>query len=205
VASVPVNNVFHDWEVSGYLNKNDKMLVEIRYALEWLDDTIYEPSDVPDIGLFFHSVDIIDPLGNITRFIVTWSRKAGEYSLKIWNITIAENGNNATIDTTILYRPESHAYDGIGGIIKMNGTYKAKVHGIWPSTTRGKYPPSYLGIRKGEIVTIKPYTFLLPVGLVSAFSGAILSIHSLERRRYFTKGKFERKEASQKVKRKVKF
>lgn len=183
VTSVPVNHVFDDWEVSGNLSENDKMLVEIRYSIEWLEDPMYEPSDFPGVGLFFHSVDIIDPLGNITRFIVTWSRREGEYVLKIWNITIADNGSNATLDTTILYRPESHAYDGIGGIIQMNGTYKVKVHSIWPSTTRGKYPPSYLGIRKGKLVTLKPYTFLLPIAVALAFLGIFLSIYSLKKKR----------------------
>ncbi|MEM2506835.1 MAG: hypothetical protein QXF61_07340 [Nitrososphaeria archaeon] len=191
ITSVLVNNVFDEWEVSGNLSEGDKILVELRYAIEWLEDPMYEPSEFPGVGLFFHSVDVIDPLGNITRFIVTWSRRQGEYVLKIWNITIANNGNNATLDTTILYRPESHAYDGIGGIIQMNGTYKVKVHSIWPSTTRGKYPPSYLGIRKGTIITLYPYTFLLPVGMVFAFLGLLILIYGLtKKKRFYQKLKF---------------
>jgi hypothetical protein len=173
-----------NWSVSANLEKDDHILVEIRLPTTWYNETAMfeptEPGEGPPSGMVLYStVDIIDPRGNRTRFMITWTPVISEttqvpITLTYYNITVLEQDG---LDPTVLYRPESNAYDAVGGIIKESGRYNVTLGNIYPPRTD---PPSYLGISKATKTLERPYTSFLPVGVAVGAAGSGFSLFGLK-------------------------
>jgi hypothetical protein len=197
VQSKAVNYALNAWNVTADLEKDDKILVEIRTSTTWwADENLqWEPwspteGGPPSGAVLYGTLDIFDPDGNLTRFIITWTPMISAttqlpYGLAFFNITVLQQDG---LDPTILYRPADNAYDSIGGVVKKSGTYNVTLWGIFPSRTD---PPSYLGVFKGIATMKHPYVALLPGGSVVGVAGAAISIFGLrsEKRKNIVKRK----------------
>jgi len=181
-----VNYTLNAWSVTANLEKDDKILVEIRLPYTWWanESLQWEPwhpneGGPPSGVVLFGTVDIFDPDSNLTRFMITWALMVSPttelpYGLAYYNITVLQQDG---LDPTVLYRPASNAYDGIGGVAKKSGTYNVTLWAIIPPRPD---PPSYLGVFKGNIAIKYPYTALLPGGSVVGVAGATISVFGLK-------------------------
>lgn len=166
-----ISKTKNEWSVSAYLEKDDKIAVELRYGSDW-PTGYFDPYD-SNIGLLYVYVDVQDPLGNATEFEVVFRPVSETLSLVFWSINVTrQNG----LDTTRLFNATTKTYAGIGGIVKNSGLYNVTVTEIFPPR---KDPPASLTILKETKVTEHPYTSFLPGGLVLGVSGAILSFIGL--------------------------
>lgn len=189
------------WNVSTVLQKSDLFRVNVLTPLEWAEGQ-FEAGPLESTGILYSAVNISDPEGDATMFVVEWiiSSQAPTRQLTIWNISVASEGDGLNLvflaHGTQTENPESGIYL-LGGVTTKSGLYNATVYGIYPAREE---PPSRLEIAKNIKVTKYPYTSLFPlgtgigaVGVITSFLGVrsgkqkkivkIKRISSLERRK----------------------
>jgi hypothetical protein len=186
------------WEVSGYLNKGDRMVVGITQGLDWPFGRFEPAPENPEIALLYVFIDIIDPPphNTKTRFVVEYALRnqqlqGGGPLLAVWRINVTESGG---LNTTSLLDPDGTTYQGIGGVTLYEGVYTVKVKGTFPPR---EWPPTSIEIRKGILIEEKPNdsplllralptATLITVGATTSVFGLRTSKHrnsSLRRRR----------------------
>lgn len=161
--------------VSANLQKNDKIVVEVRTGTNWADG-IYDP--VGSRSYLYAYLEVRDPNGNSTEFEISYTPSSGGI-LALWNISVTRE-NLDGLNTTALYNQLLNTYDGIGGIVGYNGIYTVVLTDTWPTKTA---PPSFLGIYVGKIVEQYPYIMLLPVGVAVGALGAVTTFFGFRNQR----------------------
>lgn len=166
------------WEVSGFLNKNDKMVVELWQGLDWPEGNFEPDPDGSGSALLAVYVTVSDPPPNNTssRFEVLYARRSGEGSgplLGLWKVNVTRSGG---LDTSLLWDANHTTLAGIGGITQYEGTYKAEVDSLYPPR---EYSPTRIEIRKGVLIIDPPNNSSLQAGVALAVIGAILSLFGL--------------------------
>lgn len=167
VTQVLVKDVTAQSSVSADLQKGDGIVVEVRYGTNWARPPYETDTWNPQLPILDAFLEIRDPTGNSTEFDITYTPSGS--TLSLWNLSVTRE-NLSGLNTTVLYNQMLHTYDGIGGIVGYNGTYKVVLTDTWPTKTD---PPAYLGVYKGKIVTEYPYISLLPMGVATGALGAV--------------------------------
>jgi hypothetical protein len=159
-----VANVQNSWEVSHYFNLGDNISLSIASGDDW--SLAFEDYT----GQMPVNVTIIAPDGGETKFHVFYEGYPEPPPPgQPWPIYIARV-ELVSRDEDALEVAEPVSVVWIGGVVKQNGTFTAKVDLWW-----GKDPPRSL-IFYIEIFEQKyPYTNFLPVGCIISVVGFILS------------------------------
>lgn len=190
-----VNSVRQAWSVNANLIKGDTVWVEIRQGFDWpVGRFELDEIEWPGFGILYVGVDIIEPRGNLTIFLIRFGRLATESSdvvrpLTVLDINLTINGGG--LDSTLFYN--NNKYSDVGGIAQFSGTYTFTVSRMMPSR---EDPPSVIDIRKRLVTIQQPYTYLLPVGITVTAAGSVLMGFSFKEKpkTYINKRKRERRE-----------
>lgn len=174
ITSVLVKYTTGERTVSANLQKDDKMVVELRVGSDWATPPFEIAPESSDIGVIYVNLLVLDPQRNITRFWIAYAYNIDQRRLDLWSINVTRNDGG--LNTTSLYDKKAETYEGIGGVAMYDGQYVVNVTGTMPPKNA---PPSYLGIFKGEIVTEYPFTYFLPLGVVIGASGTITLLMGL--------------------------
>lgn len=174
VSSVLVASTTRESSVSANLEKDEKIVVEIRHGSDW-GYGLLDPSDNPEIGFLYVDLIVFDPRHNSTRYWITFAAAVNNRAtFGLWSIEIIRNDGG--LNTESLYDESRGTFDGIGGVVMFSGLYEVNVTGTYPSR---QTVPSYLAIFKGTILTVYPYTHFLPIGVVVGASGTVASLLGL--------------------------
>jgi len=172
--------------VEADLVQGDLVRLLMTQGLDWregyfeIDDLLY-----PGFAILYVGVNITDPQGKNITFLTTWTpmqmsgveRPALTYLDK--NVTTNLNDYDGGIDPYAdgsNYRPPANSFFEVGGKVTLTGKYTFHVWGIIPSR---KDPPASLDVRKHQIITTYPLTYMLPLGIVVAAAGTALAAYSI--------------------------
>jgi len=181
--SVSVNNASEEWSVNANLSKGDFIWVHTTQGLDWPVGYFEVDEDFPGFGVLYVGVNITDPRGNFTLFLIKYGKVAGTsdqeaiHPLSILDINLTINGGG--LNATPLYRPSSNSYWYVGGIAQFSGIYTFTIVHVWPSR---EYAPSTIDIRKYIRVTEGPSYYLISVGITVTAAGAALTWFSLKKK-----------------------
>lgn len=177
-----VSEVSQKWSVSVNLTRGQLVWVEIRQHMNWsiglfdFDDELY-----PGFAILYVDVDITDPYGGTTRFLIVLGRlRTTDASPMLTIVDLNVTRNDGGLDPTpFLIKGNSIYYSDVGGIVQYNGTYTFTVGNIYPPRND---PPSSIWI--GERITWVgyPFMYMLPVGLAVSGAGTILIWFSLKKK-----------------------
>ncbi len=159
---IPVG-IQNGWETSGYFDERNELLV-------WF--TAPKKDMVPD-GWQVVVVDIFDPNGGKTRFVVSFKNGVFDHI----NVSSYDGG-------LIVSEPPT----GVGGLTQCSGNYTACIDPEANPLASLYYPqgPPKLELLKLVVEKEYPYRSFLPVGIVLIVVGISLSIwsrRSLKRKR----------------------
>jgi len=180
VADVSSDAYTKNWNVSGFLKENDRMVVELRLGGDWAYGQFEPDPEGSGTALLAVYVDILDPpsYNSTTKFEVLYAARNPEYGsgppLALWKVNVLEPSPG--LNTSSLLDVNSTTYAGIGGITQYTGMYTVNVRSLYPPREE---PPSYIGIYKGVRVTDEPNNLSLPAGATVAVIGAVTSIFGL--------------------------
>lgn len=171
--------------VAADLAEGDLVRLVMTQGLDWrtglfeIDDLLYQGFAILWVG-----VNITDPQGKNITFLTTWT----PMELNVENPPLTYLDKNVTTNLTNYdggidpyadgsnYRPPSNSFFEVGGKVKLTGRYTFRVWGIIPSR---EDPPASLDVRKHQIVTTYPLTYMLPLGIVVAAAGTALAAYSI--------------------------
>lgn len=170
------------WEISQYFKRGELLLLDFRHNNEWTSVTEL-PGDPTLGGIPYPSksvmINITAPSGEYTLFnvILVWDNRNPDWkSLPpgVWNITVLPPVGGLDIegiDEEKLGKSGAQVPE-ISGITTQNGNYTARVVYLRPPS---KEPPTWMGFMKEEVFTYRPYSLLLPVGVVAGVCGFTLT------------------------------
>ena len=144
-----------------------------------IDDLLY-----PGFAILWVGVNITDPQGKNITFLTTWTPmdlnvETPPLTYLDKNVTTNLNSYDGGIDPYAdgsNYRPPSNSFFEVGGKVKLTGRYTFQVWGIIPSRND---PPASLDVRKHQIVTTHPLTYMLPLGIAVVAAGTALAAYSI--------------------------
>jgi len=176
VTSISVANTSQTWGLTANLTKDDKIVVLIYQGGDW-PVGLFDPEEETQLPLLYVGINITDPRGNLTLFLIRYIKSYERFPLSIMdiNITVNEGG----LDASSLYKPNTNSYWDVGGVVQFNGTYSFSVSHVYPHRDE---PPSKIDVRKGIVVTEYPFTNYLPIGVIVTTAGVTLSWFSLRDR-----------------------
>lgn len=183
-----ITEVRQQWIVSANLTKGQVIWVEIRQHINWsvglfdFDDEMY-----PGFAILYVGVDIIDPYGKSTEFLMVWGLvRENVYApeivkrmLTILDINVIKNEGGIDPTPFLVKQGKSSYYSDVGGIVQYNGTYTFTVGKILP---KREDPPSVIWIGERLTWIEYPYTYMLPLGLAISGGGTTLTWFSLKKR-----------------------
>jgi hypothetical protein len=134
----------------------------------------------PGFALLYVGVNITDPRGNYTLFMMTWGHGPEDTESKLlYLVDINVTTNQGGIDPMAggeNYRPPTNSFFSVGGTVMFNGTYTFEAMGIFP----GRHdPPASMAIYKHLITTTYPLAYMLPLGIVVTIAGIALAVYSI--------------------------
>lgn len=186
---IPIPDTWqHTWAISCYLEQGDNVTVEFNEHYNWTNGAF----DIADDGstlVMYVFIDIVDPYGNTTTFVVELAvMESGSGLVRrlfSWNKYVLKNG---TIDWHSMLDDEGRL-EAVGGIIPFNGEYTAKVT-VGPD--RETEPPSFLGFFHDvmETKTQYPNSYFLPTGAAMVVIGSTMSFFGLKTGTHPKKGRY---------------
>lgn len=152
----------------------DKIIVDITPGTNWYQFKHGIPEDPYNMKYFSINVSIIDPFNNRTWFEITYVAP-GE-ALLPWRIKLLSNDGALIVNTT-----KNGIAPEIGGTAERSGNYSVLVPQVYPS------PPREIKIMKEIRYYIKPWNYLLPIGLSMTCGGAVLAGFSFRKKKTIKK------------------
>jgi len=159
------------WEVEGYFEKGEYLVVDYRYGFNWTMLPVPAMSNLyPGVDLVLVFFNISGPDGNVSWF--------GEYLGILKGMLVRmPNGTKFVDELSNDGLIVSSPLDEIGGITKHSGLYKVKIMGVFGEQPfLQAEPPAYLSLKKKYIITFQPLGYLLPFGLILIVTGIIISL-----------------------------
>jgi len=157
-----VESTQNEYSLSAPLNKDDKILVEIRQGANWSSYPFEISDDPQELPILWVIVDIHDPSDNATRFFSAYTPQNPVLLVRYGDIEITQQNG---LDPAPFYDETTTKYNEIGGIVAYDGVYNVTIFDIFPRNPNydpnsWRDPPSYLAIMREKIVTGNPSTHL---------------------------------------------
>jgi len=171
--------VFNEWSASIYLEKDQMLQVHVTASMIWSDPnkyTVWEHGE-EGIALLYATINITDPEGGSTLFVVNYRLNTQTSTLWLYNITLYKEASS--FNATAAFDQEAQMYMVVGGAAIYSGEHKVKVFGIYPPREE---PPAKIQLWKGTVKTVYPYTFLHPTGIVVVGAGVTTSLFGIIKR-----------------------
>jgi len=164
-----------------YFDAEDMFDIYIAPGENWANSPLEPPTDIAPYSSCFVYINVMDPEGNTTGFEFDFGLYGG--GLFLYNITTNpyESSPSSYISIISLKPLRCEA--------EISGNYTGKIWGIFPGISE---PPAAFQLRKLNVKAERPYSYLLPIGLV-VFASGIVTLASSRLSPFKTKKKQSKK------------